>query len=39
MMEPRGNYVIVGVFVFVLGAVAVGMVLWLGKSDYRGAYD
>lgn len=39
MMEPRGHYVIVGVFVFVLGAVAVGMVLWLGKSDYRGAYD
>lgn len=39
MMEPRGNYVIVGVFVFVLGAIAVGMVLWLGKSDYRGAYD
>lgn len=38
-MEPRGNYVIVGVFVFVLGAIAVGMVLWLGKSDYRGAYD
>ncbi|MEO8325800.1 MAG: MlaD family protein [Nitrospirota bacterium] len=39
MMEPRGNYIIVGVFVFILGAVAVGMVLWLGKSDYRGAYD
>ncbi|WNM60070.1 MlaD family protein [Candidatus Nitrospira allomarina] len=39
MMEPRGNYVIVGVFVFVLGAIAVGMVLWLGKSDYRGVYD
>ncbi|MFZ1747294.1 MAG: MlaD family protein [Nitrospirales bacterium] len=38
-MEPRGNYVIVGVFVFVLGAIAVGMVLWLGKSDYRGVYD
>lgn len=38
-MEPRGNYVMVGVFVFVLGAIAVGMVLWLGKSDYRGAYD
>lgn len=38
-MEPRGNYLIVGVFVFVLGVVAVGIVLWLGKSDYRGVYD
>jgi phospholipid/cholesterol/gamma-HCH transport system substrate-binding protein len=38
-VEPRVNYVIVGIFVLVLGVVAVGMVLWLGKSDYLDAYD
>ena len=38
-MEPKVHYVIVGTFVLVLGVVAVAMVLWLGKSDYRGVYD
>ena len=38
-MEPKVHYVIVGTFVLALGMVAVGMVLWLGKSDYRGVYD
>jgi phospholipid/cholesterol/gamma-HCH transport system substrate-binding protein len=38
-VEPRVNYVIVGIFVVVLGAIAVGIVLWLGKSDYLDAYD
>lgn len=38
-MEPKVHYVIVGTFVLVLGMVAVAMVLWLGKSDYRGVYD
>ena len=38
-MEPRANYLFVGIFIVVLGVVAVGMVLWLGKSDYRGVYD
>jgi phospholipid/cholesterol/gamma-HCH transport system substrate-binding protein len=38
-VEPRVNYVIVGIFVLVLGVVAVGMVLWLGKSDYLDVYD
>ena len=38
-MEPKVHYVLVGTFVLVLGMVAVAMVLWLGKSDYRGVYD
>ena len=38
-MEPKVNYVVVGVFVVVLGAAVLGVVLWLGKSDYRGVYD
>lgn len=38
-MEPRVNYVVVGVFVAVLGAAVLLVVLWLGKSDYRGIYD
>lgn len=38
-MDPRANYVIVGIFILVLGVVAAGIVLWLGKSDYRGVYD
>jgi phospholipid/cholesterol/gamma-HCH transport system substrate-binding protein len=38
-VEPKVHYVLVGMFVLVLGMVAVGMVLWLGKSDYRGVYD
>lgn len=38
-MEPKVHYVIVGTFVVVLGLVAIGIVLWLGKTDYRGVYD
>jgi phospholipid/cholesterol/gamma-HCH transport system substrate-binding protein len=38
-VEPKVHYVLVGTFVLVLGMLAVGMVLWLGKSDYRGVYD
>lgn len=38
-MEPKVNYVIVGAFVVILGAAVLGVILWLGKSDYRGVYD
>jgi len=38
-MEPKVNYIIVGTFVVVLAAVVLGVVLWLGKADYRGVYD
>jgi phospholipid/cholesterol/gamma-HCH transport system substrate-binding protein len=38
-MEPKVNYILVGAFVAVLGAVVLFGVLWLGKSDYRGIYD
>lgn len=38
-MESRVNYVVVGAFVALLGAAVLAVVLWLGKSDYRGVYD
>ena len=38
-MEPKPNYVLVGAFVAILGAVVTVGVLWLGKTDYRGVYD
>lgn len=38
-MEPKINYVLVGLFVVVLGATLLGVVVWLGKGDYRAAYD
>ena len=38
-MEPKINYVLVGLFVVVLGATLVGVVVWLGKGDYRATYD
>ncbi len=38
-MEPRVNYVLIGSFVAVLGAAVLGVILWLGKTDYRGVYD
>ncbi|MGC3973396.1 MAG: MlaD family protein [Nitrospira sp.] len=38
-MEPKVNYVVVGAFVLLLGATVLGVVLWLGKTDYRGIYD
>ena len=38
-MEPKGNYLLAGSFVLVLSIVTLGLVVWLGKSDYRGVYD
>lgn len=38
-MEPKVNYVIVGLFMAVLGAAILAGVLWLGKTDFRDAYD
>lgn len=38
-MEPKPNYILVGVFVAILSAVVTVGVLWLGKTDYRGVYD
>jgi phospholipid/cholesterol/gamma-HCH transport system substrate-binding protein len=38
-VEPKVNYILVGAFVAVLGAVVLLGVLWLGKADYRGIYD
>lgn len=38
-MEPKVNYVVVGVFVILLGALLVGVVLWLGKGFDQKTYD
>jgi phospholipid/cholesterol/gamma-HCH transport system substrate-binding protein len=38
-MEPKVNYSIVGLFIVALGAALFAIVLWLGKGDYRAAYD
>ena len=38
-MEPKVNYILVGSFVAFLGAAVLAGILWLGKTDYRGAYD
>ncbi len=38
-MEPKVNYTLVGLFVFLLGAALVAGVLWLSRADYRGVYD
>jgi phospholipid/cholesterol/gamma-HCH transport system substrate-binding protein len=38
-MEPKVNYVIVGSFVALLGAAMLAGILWLGKTDFRDAYD
>ncbi len=38
-MEPKVNYLLAGSFVVVLGIVTLGLVVWLGKADYRGVYD
>jgi phospholipid/cholesterol/gamma-HCH transport system substrate-binding protein len=38
-MEPKVNYLLVGLFVVVLGAALLAVVLWLSKGDYRGVYD
>jgi phospholipid/cholesterol/gamma-HCH transport system substrate-binding protein len=38
-LEPKPNYILVGAFVVILGAIVIAGVLWLGKTDYRGVYD
>ncbi len=38
-MEPKVNYTLVGLFVVFLGAAILVVMLWLGKSGYRGAYE
>lgn len=38
-MEPKVNYTLVGLFVALLGAATLAGVLWLSRTDYRGAYD
>ncbi len=38
-MEPKVNYVLVGLFVALLGGMVLAGILWLGKTDYRGVYD
>lgn len=38
-MERRVNFVLVGTLVVVLGIALVGIILWLGKGDYRATYD
>lgn len=38
-MEPKVNYILVGSFVAILGAVVLIGLLWLGKADYRGIYE
>ena len=38
-MEPKVNYVVVGAFVVLLSSTVLGIILWLGKTDYRGIYD
>jgi len=38
-MDPKPNYILVGTFVAILGAVVTVGVLWLGKTDYRGVFD
>jgi phospholipid/cholesterol/gamma-HCH transport system substrate-binding protein len=38
-MEPKVNYLLVGLFVVVLGVTSLAVVLWLSKGDYRGIYD
>jgi len=38
-METKVNYTLVGLFVLILIAALGGVVIWLGKGDYRGAYE
>lgn len=38
-MEPKVNYTLVGLFVVLFTAALVGVVLWLGKGEYRASYD
>ena len=38
-MEPKVNYVLVGLFVVLLGTATLAGMLWLGKTDFRRTYD
>jgi phospholipid/cholesterol/gamma-HCH transport system substrate-binding protein len=38
-MEPKVNYLLVGLFLALLGAALVAGALWLSRTDYRGVYD
>jgi phospholipid/cholesterol/gamma-HCH transport system substrate-binding protein len=38
-MEPKVNFVLIGLFVVLLSVGLVGVVLWLGKGFERGTYD
>jgi len=38
-MEPKVNYLLVGLFIALLGAATLAGVLWLSRTDYRGVYD
>ncbi len=38
-MEPKVNYIVVGAFVTLLGAIVLVGILWLGKTDFRGIFD
>jgi phospholipid/cholesterol/gamma-HCH transport system substrate-binding protein len=38
-MEPKVNYLLVGLFIALLSAAMLAGVLWLSRIDYRGVYD
>lgn len=38
-MEPKVNFVVVGLFIVLLSVLLVGVVLWLGKGYDRQTYD
>lgn len=38
-MEPKVNFVVIGLFVVLLSLALIGIVLWLGKGWERGKYD
>ena len=38
-MEPKVNYLLVGLFLVLLGVASLAGVLWLSRTDYRGVYD
>jgi len=38
-MEPKVNYLMVGLFLVLLGVATLVGILWLSRTDYRGVYD
>jgi len=38
-MEPKVNYLLVGLFLVLLGVALLAGVLWLSRTDFRGVYD